>query len=104
MADFDEKFYEEDEFAEGPDNGSGDNGGTQTEPSAEGGEPSNSYDTDDFTTEVLKIRGINDPSKIKFEDMTGAVVERSWDELSREEQLNIIVGDQNAEENETSDD
>lgn len=104
MADFDEKFYEEDEFAEGPNNGSGDNGGTQTEPSAGGGEPSNSYDTDDFTTEVLKIRGIKDPSKIKFEDMTGAVVERSWDELSREEQLNIIVGDQNAEENEISDD
>ena len=68
---FDEKFYEEDEFAEGPSNGSnGDNGGTQTESSTGGGEPSNSYDTDDFTTEVLKIRGINDPSKIKFEDVT----------------------------------
>jgi len=95
---FDEKLYEEDEFAEGPDSGStGDNGGTQTEPPAGGGEPSNSDNTDDFTTEVLKIRGINDPSKIKFEDVTGAVVERSWDELSREEQLNIIVGDQNTE-------
>ena len=100
---FDEKFYEEDEFAEGPDNGStGDNGGTQNEPPIGGGEPSNSDNTDDFTTEVLKIRGINDPSKIKFEDVTGAVVERSWDELSKEEQLNIIVGD--AEENEISDD
>jgi len=95
---FDEKFYEEDEFAEGPSNGSnGDNGGTQTEPPAGGGEPSNSDNKDDFTTEVLKIRGINDPSKIKFEDVTGAVVERSWDDLSREEQLNIIVGDQNTE-------
>ena len=102
---FDEKFYEEDEFAEGPSNGSnGDNGGTQTESSTGGGEPSNSYDTDDFTTEVLKIRGINDPSKIKFEDVTGAVVERSWNDLSKEEQLNIIVGDQEAEENEISDD
>ena len=102
---FDEKFYEEDEFAEEPSNGSnGDNGGTQTESPVGGGEPSNSYDTDDFTTEVLKIRGINDPSKIKFEDVTGAVVERSWDELSKEEQLNIIVGDQKAEENEISDD
>ena len=38
---FDEKFYEEDEFAEGPDNGSnGDNGGTQNEPPTGGGEPS----------------------------------------------------------------
>ena len=103
---FDEKFYEEDEFAEGPSGSSdtGDNGGTQTEPPAGGGEPSNANQEDDFTTEVLKIRGISDPSKIKFEDQTGAVVERAWDELSREEQLNIIVGDQNAEENEISDD
>ena len=101
---FDEKFYEEDEFAEGPESTStGDNGGTQ-EPPQGGGEPSNSHNEDDFTTEVLKIRGINDPSKIKFEDQTGAVIERAWDELSREEQLNIIVGDQNAEENELSDD
>ena len=100
MADFDERFYEEDEFAEGPEGSSvnSDNGGTQLEPSHEGGEPSNTNNEDDFTTEVLKIRGINDPSKIKFEDQTGAVVERSWDELSREEQLNIIAGDQNAED------
>ena len=100
---FDEKFYEEDEFAEGPEGASTtieDDGGThETPPAGGGGEPSTSSNTDDFTTEVLKIRGINDPTKIKFEDTTGAVVERSWDELSREEQLNIIVGDQNAEEN-----
>ena len=101
---FDEKLYEEDEFAEGPSGSTGDNGGTQLEPSHEGGEPSNANQEDDFTTEVLKIRGISDPSKIKFEDPTGAVVERSWDELSREEQLNIIVGDQNAEEDQLSDD
>ena len=104
---FDEKFYEEDEFAEGPSgstDNNGDNGGTHDDTQPSGGEPSNANQEDDFTTEVLKIRGINDPSKIKFEDQTGAVVERAWDELSREEQLNIIVGDQNAEENELSDD
>lgn len=103
---FDEKFYEEDEFAEGPSGSSdtGDNGGTHDDTQPSGGEPSNANQEDDFTTEVLKIRGISDPSKIKFEDQTGAVVERSWDELSREEQLNIIVGDQNAEEDELSDD
>jgi len=68
MADFDERLYEEDEFAEGPESTStGDNGGTQ-EPPQGGGEPSNSYNEDDFTTEVLKIRGISNPSKIKFED------------------------------------
>jgi len=106
MADFDERLYEEDEFAEGPEGSStnSDNGGTHDDTQPSGGEPSNANQEDDFTTEVLKIRGISDPSKIKFEDQTGAVVERSWDELSREEQLNIIVGDQNAEENELSDD
>jgi hypothetical protein len=34
---------------------------------------------------VLRIKGISDPSKIKFEDETGAVIERSWDTLTREE-------------------
>ena len=48
-------------------------------------------DTSDLTTEVLKIIGINDPQKIKFVDDTGAIVERSWDALEREEQLNILV-------------
>lgn len=48
-------------------------------------------DTSDLTTEVLKIIGINDPQKIKFVDDTGVIVERSWDSLDREEQLNILV-------------
>lgn len=45
----------------------------------------------DLTTDVLKLRGIDDPSKIKFEDETGAVIERSWDSLTRNEQLNILT-------------
>lgn len=53
--------------------------------------PSQQEDTSDLTTEVLKIIGINDPQKIKFVDDTGAIVERSWDSLDREEQLNILV-------------
>lgn len=55
------------------------------------GTPSQQEDTSDLTTEVLKIIGINDPQKIKFVDDTGAIVERSWDSLDREEQLNILV-------------
>lgn len=53
--------------------------------------PPQKEDTSDLTTEVLKIIGINDPQKIKFVDDTGAIVERSWDSLDREEQLNILV-------------
>lgn len=45
---------------------------------------------DDLTTEVLKLKGITDPTKIKFEDETGAVIERDWNSLTREEQLNIL--------------
>lgn len=50
-------------------------------------------EADDLTSEVLRIKGISDPSKIKFEDETGAVIERSWDTLTREEQLNILAGE-----------
>lgn len=51
-------------------------------------------DEDDFTSEVLKLKGIEDPSKIKFEDESGAVIERDWNSLTREEQLNIIAGEE----------
>ena len=103
MADFDEKFYEEDEFAEAT---GGDEGGTHddNQPDGEtGGEPGGSTQ-EDFTTEVLRLRGITDPEKIQFEDENGAIIERSWDQLTRNEQLNIIVGDQHPEEEVMSDD
>jgi hypothetical protein len=38
----------------------------------------------------LKTRGIDDVSKIKFEDENGQIEERSWDSLSREEKFNIL--------------
>lgn len=50
----------------------------------------------DLTTEVLRLKGIKDPQKIKFEDESGNITERSWDSLSKNEQLNILV---NTEEN-----
>lgn len=60
-------------------------------------EPTQSEEQDDnnnidFTTEVLRQRGISDPNKIKFADeRTGAIVERSWNDLSRQEQINILT-------------
>ena len=59
---------------------------------------------DDLTSEVLKLKGISNPDKIKFEDETGAIVERSWDTLSREEQLNILAGNEPQDNNQLSDD
>jgi hypothetical protein len=38
----------------------------------------------------LKTRGIDDPSRIKFEDDNGNIEERDWNTLSKEEQFNIL--------------
>ena len=54
-------------------------------------EPPAGQAEDDLTSEVLKLRGISDPNKIKFEDESGAIVERPWDQLSRAEQINILA-------------
>ena len=48
----------------------------------------------DIITTLLKRQGIVDPEKIKFEGEDGTMEERSWDDLSYEEQLNILTGDQ----------
>lgn len=53
--------------------------------------PSEGDQEDDLTTEVLRLRGISNPDKIKFEDESGAVTERSWDSLTKEEQINILA-------------
>lgn len=51
----------------------------------------------DFTTQVLKLKGISDPTKIKFEDESGAIVERSWDDLTDTERLNILGNNEDPE-------
>ena len=67
-------------------------------------EPSNDFDNDhegqeqeiedsddfDLTKELLSLQGISDINKIKFEDASGAVVEKSWDTLSNSEKLMIL--------------
>ena len=47
-------------------------------------------DQEDFITTLLKSRGIEDKSKIKFEDEEGSIVEHNWDELTNDERLNIL--------------
>lgn len=47
-------------------------------------------DDDSFTREILKLKGIKDPHKIKFEDASGAIIEKSWNDLSKNEQLSIL--------------
>ena len=52
-------------------------------------EPS-SEPSSDLMSDFLKTRGIDDASKIKFEDDNGEIIERNWNDLTREEQLNIL--------------
>lgn len=50
-------------------------------------EPENEFD---LAKELLTLQGISDMNKIKFEDESGAVVEKSWDSLSNNEKLMIL--------------
>ena len=53
-------------------------------------EPQEPTDEFDLTRELLTRQGISDINKIKFEDESGAVVEKSWDSLSNNEKLMIL--------------
>ena len=45
---------------------------------------------DSYIQQFLRTRGIDDYSKIKFEDDNNQIVERSWNDLSDEEKFNIL--------------
>ena len=45
---------------------------------------------DDLILDFLKTRGIDDASKIKFEDDNGNIEEKSWNSLTKEEKFNIL--------------
>lgn len=59
---------------------------------------------DDFIDTLLKNRGIEDKSKIKFEGDEGEIEERSWDSLSNEEKFNIINSSEQTPSNDSDDD
>lgn len=79
---FDDTMFDDDEFSESSTTQQEDTPSQETSP-----EQNNE---DDLTSEVLKLKGIDDPDKISFQDDSGAIVTRSWDSLSREEQINIL--------------
>ena len=95
MENFDEAIFDDDEFLD--DDFEPQNTGDNNDTNEEGQEPSINEPEDDLTSDVLRLKGIADPNKIKFEDETGAIIERSWDNLSRAEQLNILAGQENEE-------
>lgn len=89
---FDDTMFEVDEFDETPTQEKQE---PDPKPEKEGNQettpPSEEDQEDDLTTEVLKLRGISNPDKIKFEDESGAITERPWDSLTKEEQINILA-------------
>ena len=93
MENFDELIFDDDEFLDDEELVTPDTEKPVQEEKIE----------DDLTSEMLRLRGISNPDKIKFEDENGAVIERSWNTLTREEQLNILSGDE-PEETKLSDD
>ena len=85
MENFDEIVFDDEEFL---DDEFDSTSSTSEEP------PQQEDSQEDLTSEILRIKGITDPNKIKFEDETGAVIERSWNNLSKEEQINILIGEE----------
>lgn len=57
-------------------------------------EPQNQEDSqtedDDFVSQLLRSRGIDDKTKIKFENEDGEIEEVNWDSLSSQDQFNLI--------------
>lgn len=54
---------------------------------------------EDFISSLLKSRGIEDKSKIKFATEEGDVEEVDWDSLSNEDKLNILSSSESTFEN-----
>lgn len=50
----------------------------------------NSQSTGDFLHEFLKSKGIEDPSKLQWEDENGEITDVDFDSLSEEDKLNIL--------------
>ena len=77
LDDFEQDLIEEPEYQE-------------PEPEVEEPVVSESENDFDLAKELLTLQGISDMNKIKFEDESGAVVEKSWNSLSNNEKLMIL--------------
>ena len=65
----------------------------EIEESYDHGDDEQTYNNDDnfdLTKELLNLQGITDINKIKFEDESGAVIEKPWSSLSNNEKIMIL--------------
>lgn len=75
-----------------PEDNNGEETGSQKEPQ------------EDAITSFLKSKGIEDPQKIKFENEDGTIEELDWNNLTPEEQLNILnTSNDNGDDNDLDD-
>lgn len=81
---------------QGYDNLTGYYNDQETDTSGTGVSPENQNGTisDPVMDAYLRFNGIQDPSRIKFEGTDGIMRERSWEELSPSEQLNLLTTSQ----------
>ena len=98
-------FEGEDVTINNDDTATQDNGEQEpTQGDPEGGEPQPTVTPEDeFISSLLKSRGIEDKTKIKFENDEGTVEEVDWDSLSTEDRLNILNSSTNTSENDLDD-
>lgn len=85
-----EEFADELDDFEGQLEGQSDDQLTTEEGSIEGSSTEDPPIEEDFVASLLRSRGIEDKSRIKFETEDGNIEEADWDQLSNEDKLNII--------------
>lgn len=64
------------------------------EPTQQEAAPQQEETPPDLLTSLLKTKGIEDKSKIKFENDEGEIEEKNWTDLSTEDQLNILTANE----------
>lgn len=85
--DIDDVFDEENNSDEQSDEQNNDSNDDSNESNDQ---ESSNEEEGDFVSSLLKTRGIEDKSKIKFENDEGYVEEVDWDNLSNRDKLNIL--------------
>lgn len=85
-----EEFIDELDDFEGQLEGQSDDQLATEEGSIEGSSTEDPPIEEDFVASLLRSRGIEDKSRIKFETEDGNIEEADWDQLSNEDKLNII--------------
>ena len=98
---------DDDDFGMGfePSNQESSNEESQVNQESSINEESSNQNDDEFLSDFLRTRGIDDISRIKFEDDNGNIEEKDWKSLSKQEKFNILNTplDVSSPENELSD-